>query len=160
MPATPDLRKREGFTLTEMMVSTFILFLAIAGALAMYLAYQRAWVTTTLARDTSSKASVALERMVYGIGTNNGLRAAREDSVTLVQNGKGWTLSFNDGSLFQYQPATRMILTENADIVADKVIDSSAVLTNRGVMIGVEVVESGGGRAATNRMSSFVQFRN
>lgn len=73
-----------GFTLVELMIATGLFGLVIAGSLGVYIMCQRMWRSTSLSMDTSHMAGLAIQRMVYGVGTNSGLRAAA--MVTLNTN--------------------------------------------------------------------------
>src|ERR1035437_5332254 len=65
-----------GFTLLELLIAVGLFGLVMAGSLGVYIMCQRLWRATSLSMDTSRMASLAIERMVYGVGTNGGLRAA------------------------------------------------------------------------------------
>lgn len=66
----------KGFTMVELMVAVGVFSLVIAGSLGVYIMCQKAWRVTTLNMDTSRMANLAIQRMVYGVGTNSGLRSA------------------------------------------------------------------------------------
>jgi len=67
---------RVGFTLIELMIAVGLFSLVIAGSLGVYVMCQRMWRATSLSMDASRMASLAIQRMVYGVGTNSGLRGA------------------------------------------------------------------------------------
>lgn len=75
-----------GFTLVELMIAVGLFSLVIAGSLGVYIMCQRMWCATSLSMDTSRMASLAIERMVYGVGTNSGLRAAATASIAVDTN--------------------------------------------------------------------------
>src|SRR5450759_3671085 len=64
------------FTLLELMIAVGLFSLVMAGSLGVYIMCQRLWRATSLNMDTSNLASLAIQRIVYGVGTNSGLRAA------------------------------------------------------------------------------------
>ena len=72
---------RTGFTLIELMIAVGLFSLVIAGSLGVYIMCQRMWRSTSLSMDTSHMASLAIQRLVNGVGTNSGLRAAASISV-------------------------------------------------------------------------------
>lgn len=156
--AHPD--SRGGFTLAELMISVFIMMITIAGALALFLSYRHAWVIASLARNTSTEASMGMERIVYGVGTNSGLRAAELATVGVSYPSGGWRIDYNDNRFLQYVPATDIIVDEINETLCSSVIDSSMEFTNSGCFISLTVRESRGDYVSTNLMSSFVQFRN
>lgn len=81
-----------GFTLLEMMIVVGIFSLVIAGTINVYIMCQKIWHSTSLKMQTVQDGSLAMARMVYGIGTNCGLRAAA--GIT-VGNMRGYCTSGN-----------------------------------------------------------------
>lgn len=87
-----------GFTLAELMIALTIFGMTMGGAISVYIMCQKLWHATSLGMTTSRDSSMALSRLVYGIGSNNGLRTAASISV---ENMKGmWT-----GTGHVYPPA-------------------------------------------------------
>ena len=151
---------RDGFTLVEVMISMLIVMITMAGALALFISYRNAWVIASLAQETSNESSFGMERIVYGVGTNAGLRAAKAASVSLTFPSGGWQVTYNTNFFLQYNPGAQNIVNQDGDILCEGVINSSATLTNSGCSFIITVSDSGGGRYATNSIGSFVQFRN
>jgi len=148
-----------GFTLAEMAVAMAIGSVVIAGMLSLFITFLRSYNSTSLMRDTSAYASTALERMVYGVGTNAGLREAQASSVTVTYPSSGWQISYTN-LYFRYTPSTMKIIDQAGKNICTNVIYSAATNYTVGCRIWVTVSESAGGHAATNAMSTFVQFRN
>lgn len=65
-----------GFTLVELLIALGLFGLVMAGSFSVYIMCQRMWRATALSMNTARMASLAIERMVYGMGNNSGLRAA------------------------------------------------------------------------------------
>lgn len=65
-----------GFTLVELMVAAAMFGLTMSGAIGVYVMCQKMWQATSLSMTTSRDGNLALSRLVYGIGSNNGLRTA------------------------------------------------------------------------------------
>lgn len=87
-----------GFTLVELMIATAMFGMIMGGAIGVYIMCQKMWQATSLGMATSRDGNMALSRLVYGIGSNNGLRTAASISVA---NMKGmWT-----GTGHVYPPA-------------------------------------------------------
>lgn len=86
----PTRRKtgKLGFTMTELMIAAAIFSLVSAGVISLYLACQRAWYATTLNIHAAREVNMGLNKIVYGMGTNLGMRAAI--SVKLYTNCRGW----------------------------------------------------------------------
>ena len=131
----------------------------IAGTLTLFTLFLRSYNSTTLMRNTSSRASLALERMVYGVGTNSGLREASTNSVTVTYPSGGWKIAYTN-LYFQYTVGTSNITDQDGKTICTNVLSSSLSNYVKGCRIWVTVSESAGGRSYTNTMTSFVQFRN
>ena len=87
-----------GFTLVELMIATAMFGLTMGGAIGVYVMCQKLWQATSLGMATSRDGNLALSRLVYGIGSNNGFRAA---SSIVCEDKKGmWT-----GTGHVYPPA-------------------------------------------------------
>ena len=88
-----------GFTIVEMMIATSIFGMTMGGAIGVYIMCQKLWQATSLSMATSRDGNMALTRLVYGIGSDNGLRTA--SSISLANDMKGkWT-----GTGHVYPPA-------------------------------------------------------
>jgi prepilin-type N-terminal cleavage/methylation domain-containing protein len=151
---------RSGFTLAEVMISMFILLLVMAAAMALYLVYQNSWVTASLARTSSHRSSLAMERIVYGVGGNGGLREAQQNSVSVTYPAGGWRVDYNGNRFLRYTAGTQQITDESGNVLGRNILNSSLSYVTNGCEIMVQVRETGGRRSATNRVQSFVQFRN
>lgn len=152
-------RSSGGFTLVEMAVSMGIATVVIAGMLTLFTTFLWSYSNTTLMRNTSARASTALERMVYGIGTNAGLREASTNSVAVTYPSGGWKIAYTN-LFFQYTVSTSNITDQAGKTICTNVISSSLTNYVKGCRIWVTVSESAGKRSYTNTMTSFVQFRN
>jgi len=76
-----------GFTLVELMITTGIFGLTMAGAIGVYVMCQKMWQATSLSMATNREGNLALSRLVYGIGSNNGLRTASNNFVYEAKKG-------------------------------------------------------------------------
>ena len=154
------LRRQRGFTLAEALVSMSIGSVVIAGALSLFIFFGRSYNATTLVRNTSTKADLALERMVYGVGTNIGLRAASQSAVTVSSTSTNWQITYNTNFWFRYTGSTGKIVNQSNKVICSNVTASSVGYYTNGCDISITVVESAGGKQSTNTMSSYVAFRN
>jgi len=64
------------FTLLEVMIAVALFGLVMAGTIEVYIICNKLWHATSLSMETSRTASLAIQRMVYGLETNCGLRSA------------------------------------------------------------------------------------
>jgi len=164
MKSSPAQRKGlGGFTLAEMCISAAILTVVVAGTLSLFVTYLRSYNATTLMRNTSARASLALERMVYGVNSNDGLREVVAAGVSTNYSSGGWKLSYTNstGTLYyQYATNTMNIVDQSGKILCSNVIYSAMTNYGTGCRIWVNVSESAGGRTFTNSMTSFAEYRN
>jgi len=64
------------FTLLEVMIATALFGLVMAGTIEVYIMCNKLWRATSLSMQTTRESSLALSRVIYGTGTNSGLRTA------------------------------------------------------------------------------------
>lgn len=115
--------KSNGFTLIELMIAIVIFGLVMISALEVYLMCQKMWHATSLSILTTRDGSLAMARLIYGIGTNNGLRTAA--TITIDSNYYGtWT----GGTNYPPQPnaTTHSILTNGTPDGSWRMICSNA----------------------------------
>jgi type II secretory pathway pseudopilin PulG len=162
---TTTRKGQDGFTLVEVAISTAIAIVVVVGTLNVFISFLRSYNATTLMRNTASRTSLALDRMVYGVSTNDGLREAMASSVLMTYASGGWTLSYtnHDGTsykYFQYTTNSLSIKDQAGKNICTNIISSTMSNYTAGCRIWVTVSESAGGRSYTNNVSTFVQFRN
>ena len=160
-PGTNRRRSSGGFTLVEMLISVSILTIVIVGTFNVFIQNLRSYNATTLMRTSATRASLALDRMVYGVGTNNGLREAARASVTISNvSSTFWRLSLTNNTYFQWSSANKCITDQSGKTLGTNIIASTLSTNGSGCTISLSAAESGGGRVITNTMATFVQFRN
>lgn len=99
LPLTAHRSPLTAFTIVELMIAVALFGLAVSGAISVYITCQKLWHRTSLSMQVNRKCDLAISRLVYGVGTNNGLRAAA--SISINTNMKGmWTGNHDD-----YPPA-------------------------------------------------------
>jgi prepilin-type N-terminal cleavage/methylation domain-containing protein len=154
-------RSSGGFTLVEMLISVSVLTIVVVGTFNVFVQTIRSYNATSLMRLSGTRASLALDRMVYGVGTNNGLREVPKASVTMSNvSSTFWQLSFTNNAYFQWSSTTKCITDQSGKTIGTNVITSTLSTNGSGCTISLSVAESGGGRIITNTMATFVQFRN
>lgn len=162
-------RDIRGFTLPEIMMTVGIFGLVMAGTFAVYLSSQKMWHSISLAMETSFDTSLILEKMVYGVGLNSGLRSAESSSVSVIPSGSDWTLSYVDPddttNSVNYDSALGQISssnsgTTNSSIIGRNIVSAAVTNTGDGLSIAIKVGKSKGMFSSTNEMSTFVKFRN
>jgi len=159
-------RSSGGFTLAEVCVALAIVTIVTIGAFNVFLSFARSYNTSTLMRTASTRASLGLERMVYGVGTNMGLREAVASSVAVTySNTTDWTLTYSNAldtavKSFTYSTSKKSITDWAGKTICTNVVSSTATDLTTGCQITLSVTESAGGRTLSNSMMTFVQFRN
>jgi Tfp pilus assembly protein FimT len=159
-------RSAGGFTLVEMTVSFAIITVIAIGTFNVFISILRSYNASTLMRTAAGRASTGMNRMVYGIGTNIGLREAGASSVTVTySNSTDWTLTFTNltdsaAKSFKYSTSKKQITDWTGKVICTNVISSTATDLTTGCQITLSVSESGGGRVMTNSVMTFVQSRN
>jgi len=72
----PDRRGWRAYTLVEIMIAVSLFGLVMTGAIEIYMMCNKLWHATELRMEVTRASSLAITRMVYGLETNHGLRAA------------------------------------------------------------------------------------
>lgn len=159
---TTNRRRQGGFTFAEFSVSMAIATAATAGCLIVFVFFINSYNYTTLLRTAAVRSSFALDRMVYGVGTNPGLREAFGNYIQTANSNGGWKITFtNSGTFyFQYTTNNRSITDQSGTLICTNVLTSTLTNVGKTVQIKVSVTESAGGRVVTNTMGTQVQFRN
>lgn len=155
-----------GYTLLEMLIVTVVFGLIIAGTFEVYISCGKYWHATTLSVDAARKANLAIQRIVCGMGTNNGLRAA--SAVTIVNStNNAWRLTVSNlsGEVtgIDYDNVQKQIrLWPNTNSIIGNNITTSRVAVNANGTIEIEltVALSDGAFVASNQAGMFISMRN
>ncbi|HTS19419.1 MAG TPA: prepilin-type N-terminal cleavage/methylation domain-containing protein [Verrucomicrobiae bacterium] len=159
-PPTTPARSARGFTLIEMSISMGIVAILTIAMFDVFCQVCKFYNETTLMSATAKQASLGLDRMVIGIGTNAGLREAQQSTVTTSSTSSNWVLSY-DGSLsFTYSTNKHTIVDQSGKCIVTNLVASTIANLTNGVQISLSVAQSCGGKTVTNTMATFVQFRN
>jgi prepilin-type N-terminal cleavage/methylation domain-containing protein len=161
--------KRKGFTLTEVMVSLAIFSLVMAGIVPVYIMCIQAWKRTSLELETAQNSSLAVEKLVYGVGKQYGLRSAVGASVVVSMAGADWTVQYRDiegwTNAFCYESATSDLMFSGRDtpgwvLVGRDIVSASVSNTGNGLSIRVTSSVTEGRFTESNTMTTLVSFRN
>ena len=157
---------KRGFTLIELMIAVAIFGLAMSGAIGAYIMCQKMWHATSLSMQTNRDCNLALSRLIYGIGSNSGLREAV--SVTINSNATGWSIACSN----KFDGAKEIVFNNQASNIywvdgvnqSSRICDhvSSAVVSTNaaGVNIQLTLLRKDGQFVSTNQVSTFVLMRN
>ena len=147
-------------------MSFAIITIVTIGAFNVFVSFMRSYNASTLMRTSGGRASTGMDRMVYGIGTNIGLREAGAASVTVTySNTTDWTLTYTNltdsaPKFFRYLTTNKKITDWAGRLICTNVVSSTCTDLTTGCQITMSVAESAGGRVITNSVMTFVQFRN
>ncbi|MBU1083809.1 MAG: hypothetical protein ABIG55_00375 [Candidatus Omnitrophota bacterium] len=75
------ISEEKGFSLTEVIITAFILTMAIGGMMAFYTMGQKTWKDGNTRADVQRQARIALDVMVRGAGGTDGIREASSVSL-------------------------------------------------------------------------------
>ena len=89
---------KTGFTLLELMIAMAIFGLVMSGAIGVYVMSQKMWHSTALSMLTCRDCNMAMTRMIYGMGSNSGLRSA--NTILLQTNAYGHPYPFADSNKY------------------------------------------------------------
>ena len=169
-PSMPLRQRKAGFTLTELMMAVGISGMVFAGAFAVYISGLRIWHTTSLEIDTSAEASDTIQKIVYGIGSQGGVRGAVRDTVGVSNSSDGWTISYvlPDGptNYYEYNRSAGTMRHSHSmaagqwHTIAKGITTASAVDVGAGMRLTVCYARQDGQFSASNTMTTFVAYRN
>ena len=157
---------KNGFTLIELMIAVAIFGLVMSGAIGVYIMSQKMWVATSLSMQANRDGNLAMSRLIYGTGSNSGLRAAA--AIDITSNAHGWCLAYSN----KFDGAKALVFNQQASNIywldgvnqSSRICDhvsSAVVLTNAvGVYIQLGLRRQSGRFQATNQISTFVLLRN
>lgn len=86
---------KPGFTLVEVLIAVLLFGLVMAGAIDVFIMCQKFWHATSLNMQAVRESSLALSRIVYGLETNNGLRAAQTAILNTNAHGHPYPAGIN-----------------------------------------------------------------
>ncbi|MDD5482272.1 MAG: prepilin-type N-terminal cleavage/methylation domain-containing protein [Kiritimatiellae bacterium] len=153
------------FTLLEIMIAMAIFGLVAAGTISVYIMCNKIWHTTALSMQMTRESSLALSRLVYGVGPDSGLRSAGMAVVSNISGG-GWRLTISNLytgiSYAGYNSQQSNIYFPDTNSVICRNVSASSVTTNAdgAVRVQLTVVKRDGLFAASNTVGTLVKMRN
>ena len=153
------------FTLLEIMIATTLFGLVVAGTISVYIMCNKVWHTTSLSMQTTRDCNFAMSRLIYGVGTNSGLRAAT--SIAISSNADGWNIAcpnpFDGAVWVSFNRQASNICWSNiiaSQLICDHVCSALAVSTNSGVNITLAIYRKDGQFTSISTNSTFIKRRN
>ncbi len=157
---------KAGFTLIELMTAVALFGLAVGGTLGVYVACHKLWHATALDMRAARDCNLAINRLIYGTGSNSGFRAA--GALTVTSNAYGWRLAcsnrFDGAKAIDYHRQASNLYWVDSASQSNRIcehIAAAVVTTNgRGVAFQLTLHLRDGAMQATNQMATFVVLRN
>lgn len=160
-----SLTHRNGFTLTEVMIAVVLFSISIGTATGVLFMCQKMWHATSLSMQTAWDCNLAMSRLIYGVGTNNGLRTAT--TITISSNATGWRITcpnpFDGTAWIDFNRPASNIYWGNSlssQMIGDHVYAPLPSVNSFGVNITLIVYRAEGQFTSTNRISTFIKKRN
>jgi prepilin-type N-terminal cleavage/methylation domain-containing protein len=165
---------KRGYTLVEVMLTTGIFSLVMAGSVAVYLACYKTWYSTDVAMQAAHNANMVVQRMVYGPHGSNGLRSAISTNVVTTTGSNNWSVTYcaPDGGRYQFayvgskEQVSYTDLTYGASNAQSRLIGSRIVassitpMASTGLSVIVKAAAFHRLGSATNTLTSYIHYRN
>lgn len=168
MTSSRQLGRKRGYTLIEVLLASALSTLVLASALGLFLSYQWAHHDLALCVEAQRKATMALSRMVYGVGgTNRGLRTA--GNIQVVAGGDGWTLQTEDdegmaGGTYEYRASQQALFYLPAGGTevqfADSIAQADAAIVSNALSLNIRVDLQQGRLSTTQALNTVIRWRN
>ncbi len=157
--------RRRGFTLTEILVTMLIMGIVAAAVFPLFIVCHRFWRSVNLRVEVDRRATLALNRMVYGVGASHGLRTARQGTVMLTPAEDGWSLSYVDvknrtNRIVYSQTDHRLTLHPGPTTLGEQIESAQAVVNPRTLDLTVRVHQVEGRFEATGMAQTSIRWRN
>jgi hypothetical protein len=165
---------KRGYSLVEVMLTTGLLSMIMVGSVAVYLACYKTWFASDVSMQAAQKATMAVQRMVYGPYGTNGLRSALSTNIVSVVGSNNWSITYGtaDGGWyrFSYVATNKALMFADftggnsnaaARVVSSKIVASSITpMAMTGLTVRVTAVATHRLASATNTLTSFIHYRN
>lgn len=169
MKATGSAKRNAGFTMVEVVIASFMTTIVVASALGLFISYEMFWREASVHIDANRIASMAMNRIAYGVGTNCGLRAA--SAVVLTSGTNGWVLDFSDSNTnpvgtFEYESDVQTLFYTPAGmgaadmVVAEPMAHATANTQDNLLLLDFTVDLQRGRFSATRQLDTTLRWRN
>ena len=149
--------------MVESMIALGISVFLLAGLLNVFIACNRYWHVTSLNMSTTRQGSHCLQQMVYGVGTNIGLRGAYW--ITNSGTSTNWVLTSSNyyGTVwYKYVASSKTVVFSNASstcVIGTNIVASQVSTSAFGLGISLTVQQSAGPFPDGNQFSTYVKLR-
>ncbi len=152
----------------EVLIAIMISVVVLAGLMGSFLSVYRSWRAIALRMEADREVNNAMSRMVYGMGTNQGLRAAAVGSVTRTVSGGGWTLAYRTDldsgaqtNSFTFSvSASNLVFNPGAQVAGRDISLATVILSAQSVIVTVRVDKVRGPLHARREVGTEISLRN
>lgn len=147
----------------EMVVTIAISTSVVVALLSVYITCIRYWHQSVLSVKATQEANYCINQMIYGVGSNSGLRAAYV--VTNLGTTSDWLLrssNYSGLAWYDFNPAQQCVTFSNStgrQLIGTNIVSSIATATVSTVQFSLTVLKTDGRYAASNTMSTLVKMR-
>lgn len=150
--------KRNGFTLTEVMVAMTVGIMILGSIMAVFLNYLKNSDRIQDHQIAGFEATTGLERILKGGPNTLGLRSFTNDDTTCVTTASGWKIeNVGKGDSFTYSKADETIVDAAGNVMVEQV-SNSEILGRDGDLISLMVEVDVDG--ASSRYQTTILMRN
>ena len=156
---------RSGFTLVEVVISSAVAVVVLVVALSVFISCFKSWHGIELRMDADRDVNMAMSHMVYGMGSQYGLRAASVVTLTSVFN--GWTLSYTTGgsapqtNSFTYSTtSSNLVFNPGSQIAGKNLSYAQALVGTDSVVVTLRVDRVDGTLQVRRELGTEISWRN
>ena len=160
-------RRKRGFTLVEVLVSSALSVLILGVTLQIYIYLLRTWHEVELRMQADSDVNIAMGRMVYGMGERRGLRCAAEPPTITSDGDGGWTLVYRTGGTaaqtnsFTFSRAEGNLTFNPGSLVAGRDLSYAwASVKDQSLIVTLRVDRADGRLQMQHELGTAISFRN
>ena len=162
--------QKSGFTLTEVIIVTFLMAIVITGATYALIQSQRMWHSTNNELEGTADAIMGLQKLIGGANGKPGLRMAEYNQSAsspniIVTNGNPERIEFDyDGTRHVFSLKNAEVVSEAGDVFCrnvEKLEFQQDPNSPGAIKVDLTVRRNGSSQTATQiRMVSWVALRN
>lgn len=154
---------REGFTLVEVMITTFIAALTLGSVMTAFISALGFNESGMAWYDKDHRAIMAMERVLRGTDNVSGMREFHANEIDFLSSDDGWVVwDKKTNEVYVYSAADKTIQDQDSNIIVSQIADSSALLLEDRTMLSLTIAMEGSGKSGTPsaEYTTMIQFRN
>ncbi len=154
-----------GYTLTELVVASSVTITVVAATLSIYVGIFQSWSGVELRMQADRDVNMAMSRMLYGVDSRRGIRAATE--LTLTSNTSGWTAKYvtageppQTNSFTYSETANTLVFNPGSKIVGTDITYAKAYLQAHSLVVTMRVDRVSGRLGVRREIGTEIAWRN